>query len=391
MNISTMGLLESNLNNRSILAIESDLEAIEDRESHSFSPNNDSSLLLESTETSNTMHGVTILSLKGFVQHLTFHLWLVLPLVLLFIPTESKWIDRVLQNLLRKSNQRMNARSSATSDLIEKQIHTQSSLDWTLAKMRMPLVIIVIYLLSSIVGFTWAFLHINTKVVSSSIVCGILFWTSISAVVSITKLIALLIQWSPTKFDPEIEALYMDLCYPFHIERKEFSKVLSCMKEIKTVKFGKDYVTEHMTRVDRLSLVLSGRLLVRQSGKMLHVVPNLHFVDSPEWFGVAADEFFQISATALEETKVLVWHRDKLKLILMKNPYLHTVFEHIIARDVVRKLTQSQDGTCMARDKTLDQMEYEDTILKNHRPKNTYVGLKGTVQILSEEDFANCK
>ena len=48
----------------------------------------------------------------------------------------------------------------------------------------------------------------------------------------------------------------------------------------------------------------------------------------------------QISATALEETKVLVWHRDKLKLILMKNPYLHTVFEHIIARDVVRKLTQ---------------------------------------------------
>ena len=56
-----MGLLESNLNNRSILAIESDLEAIEDRESHSFSPNNDSSLLLESTETSNTMHAVTVL------------------------------------------------------------------------------------------------------------------------------------------------------------------------------------------------------------------------------------------------------------------------------------------------------------------------------------------
>ena len=51
----------------------------------------------------------------------------------------------------------------------------------------------------------------------------------------------------------------MDLCYPFHIERREFAKVLCCMKEIKTVKFGKDYVTEHMTRVDRLSLVLSGR------------------------------------------------------------------------------------------------------------------------------------
>jgi hypothetical protein len=36
------------------------------------------------------------------------------------------------------------------------------------------------------------------------------------------------------------------------------------------------------------------RLLVRQSGKLLHVVPRLHFVDSPEWFGVASDELFQV-------------------------------------------------------------------------------------------------
>ena len=50
--------------------------------------------------------------------------------------------------------------------------------------------------------------------------------------------------------------------------------------------------------------------------------------------------YFQVSATALEETKVLVWHRDKLKLTLMETPYLFTVFEHIIARDVVRKLAQ---------------------------------------------------
>ena len=53
--------------------------------------------------------------------------------------------------------------------------------------------------------------------------------------------------------------LYMDLCYPFHIERSDFAKILCSMKEIKIVKFGNDYITEHMTRVDRLSLVLSGR------------------------------------------------------------------------------------------------------------------------------------
>ena len=36
------------------------------------------------------------------------------------------------------------------------------------------------------------------------------------------------------------------------------------------------------------------RLLVRQSGKLLHVVSRLQFVDSPEWFGVVADDLFQV-------------------------------------------------------------------------------------------------
>ena len=49
----------------------------------------------------------------------------------------------------------------------------------------------------------------------------------------------------------------------------------------------------------------------------------------------------KISATALEETKILVWHRDKLKLILtMSDPFLKTVLDHVVARDVVKKLTQ---------------------------------------------------
>ena len=58
------------------------------------------------------------------------------------------------------------------------------------------------------------------------------------------------------------------------------------------------------------------RLLVRQSGKMLHVVPNLHFVDSPEWFGVAADEFFQVSKRA--EKKININVKDLLRYKVSK-------------------------------------------------------------------------
>lgn len=43
---------------------------------------------------------------------------------------------------------------------------------------------------------------------------------------------------------------------------------------------------------------------------------------------------------AMEESRVLIWHRDKLKLSIMAEPFLQTVFDHILGRDVVKKLMQ---------------------------------------------------
>lgn len=43
---------------------------------------------------------------------------------------------------------------------------------------------------------------------------------------------------------------------------------------------------------------------------------------------------------AMEESRVLIWHRDKLKLSIISEPFLQTVFDHILGRDVVKKLMQ---------------------------------------------------
>lgn len=51
----------------------------------------------------------------------------------------------------------------------------------------------------------------------------------------------------------------------------------------------------YINHISKLQCNFSCRLLVRQSGKLLHVVPRLHFVDSPEWFGVSEDDFFQVA------------------------------------------------------------------------------------------------
>ena len=114
-------------------------------------------------------------------------------------------------------------------------------------------------------------------------------------------------------------------------------------------------IEEKVSRVDCLSLVLKGRsvlydispsspslcrLLVSQAGRRLHLVTRHQFLDSPEWFGVSTDEYFQVSVTALEECCILAWHRDKLKLKMMEDPHLQAVLDHVVGRDVVRKLMQ---------------------------------------------------
>lgn len=82
------------------------------------------------------------------------------------------------------------------------------------------------------------------------------------------------------------------------------------------------------------------RLVVSQATKALHIVFPHQFLDSPEWFGVSTDDYFQVSITSMEEARVLIWHRDKLKLSIMTEPFLQIVFEHILSRDVVKKLMQ---------------------------------------------------
>lgn len=37
------------------------------------------------------------------------------------------------------------------------------------------------------------------------------------------------------------------------------------------------------------------RLVVSQSGRALHIVFPHQFLDSPEWFGVSTDEYFQVN------------------------------------------------------------------------------------------------
>ncbi|EDW08027.1 blood vessel epicardial substance isoform X1 [Drosophila mojavensis] len=168
----------------------------------------------------------------------------------------------------------------------------------------------------------------------------VVLWSGLGIGINFIYLIVVLCRLRPVRFDQEIEAMYVALFQPLHVTRQQFRKVLNCMKVIRGLKYQEVYAQEKVTKVDSLSLVLSGKLVVSQHQRALHIVFPHQFLDSPEWFGVSTDDYFQVSIMAMEESRVLIWHRDKLKLSIMAEPFLQTVFDHILGRDVVKKLMQ---------------------------------------------------
>ncbi|XP_055586953.1 blood vessel epicardial substance isoform X2 [Uranotaenia lowii] len=168
----------------------------------------------------------------------------------------------------------------------------------------------------------------------------VVVWAGLFLLVNAVYVGALLCKLRPVKFEKEIEAVYVALFKPLRVSRHQFKKVLNCMKLVRSLKYQEIYAQEKVTKVDSLSLVLSGKLVVSQNQKALHIVFPHQFLDSPEWFGVSTDDYFQVSIMAMEESRVLIWHRDKLKLSIMAEPFLQAVFDHILGRDVVKKLMQ---------------------------------------------------
>ncbi|VVC33089.1 Hypothetical protein CINCED_3A015398 [Cinara cedri] len=184
-----------------------------------------------------------------------------------------------------------------------------------------------------------------------------LLWNAASAIVNIIHICVLFYQLRPIKFNDELEQVYKSLFCPLKVSRKQFRKIISCMKMIRPLKTLEIFAEEKVTRVDSLSLVLSGKLVISQNGNALHIVFPYQFLDSPEWFGVSTDEFFQVSVTAVEDSRVLLWHRDKLRLSIITDQFLYTIFDHILGRDVVKKL-----------------MQVSETMSNGHLPNQWYEG-----------------
>ncbi len=172
-----------------------------------------------------------------------------------------------------------------------------------------------------------------------------LLWNTIFTVVNGLHIVSIVWKLHPfIRFPHDVEMVFRDLFQPLRVSRHSFKKIYLCTREIQTLKSKDVYAIEGRTPVDKLSLLLSGRVSVIRGGQTLHIIDSHQFLDSPEWFGVGSHETYQVSIIALEESRLLVWNRDKLKLTISNDNYLQSVLDNILGRDVVKKLLLVTDS-----------------------------------------------
>ncbi|KAH7947140.1 hypothetical protein HPB52_007744 [Rhipicephalus sanguineus] len=165
-----------------------------------------------------------------------------------------------------------------------------------------------------------------------------MLWNAFLAVINLVHVCALTYVLMPMRLAPHIDVVYSELFQQIKVSRQQFKAAMSCIKTLEDVEPQETYAVEHVTRADWFALVLSGRVLVFHKGRPPQTVDRLEFLHSPDRFGVRGGDKSQVTMTAMDRCRVVMWKRDKLKLTISDDTFLQVVFDNVVGKDVVRKL-----------------------------------------------------
>ncbi|KZS16290.1 Popeye domain-containing protein 3 [Daphnia magna] len=161
----------------------------------------------------------------------------------------------------------------------------------------------------------------------------------------------------PVRLDPEVEALFALLFQPLGISRMTFKKLVGQeYAEISTLYPGDFYALQNLTRIDRLSIMLSGKVQVVSDGTILHTIDANEFLDSPEFESSRAsiEDKFRVSIVATGTCRYISWQRSILEYLFVKETTLANVFGVLVARDVINKVFSMNKKLAVQRGHLLD-------------------------------------
>ncbi|XP_071471915.1 popeye domain-containing protein 2 isoform X1 [Marmota flaviventris] len=178
--------------------------------------------------------------------------------------------------------------------------------------------------------------------------CGldIVLWNVLLAVACLLQLAHLVYRLRMNTLPEEFDLLYKTLCLPLQVPLQTYKEIVHCCQEqVLTLATDQTYAVEGETPINRLSLLLSGRVRVSQDGQFLHYVFPYQFMDSPEWESLRPSEegVFQVTLTAETECSYISWPRKSLHLLLTKEQYISHLFSALLGYDISEKLYTLND------------------------------------------------
>ncbi|XP_069328770.1 popeye domain-containing protein 2 isoform X1 [Eulemur rufifrons] len=173
--------------------------------------------------------------------------------------------------------------------------------------------------------------------------CGldIVLWSFLLAVACLLQLAYLVYRLREDTFPEEFSLLYKTLCLPLQVPLPTYKEIVHCCEEqVFTLATEQTYAVEGETPINRLSLLLSGRVRVSQDGQFLHYIFPYQFMDSPEWESLQPSEegVFQVTLTAETSCSYISWPRKSLHLLLTKERYISCLFSALLGYDISEKL-----------------------------------------------------
>nr|XP_057909592.1 popeye domain-containing protein 3 [Doryrhamphus excisus] len=147
-------------------------------------------------------------------------------------------------------------------------------------------------------------------------------------------------------FKRDFQELYNCLFKKLGVSLSHFGKIVACCDEdIHTIEKDHCFAIEGKTAIDKLSLLLTGRIRVTVQDEFLHYIYPFQFLDSPEWDSLRPSEegVFQVTLSADNPCTYVSWRRKKLYLLFAKHRYIARIFALVVRNDIAEKLYSLND------------------------------------------------
>ncbi|KAL5009895.1 hypothetical protein ScPMuIL_012200 [Solemya velum] len=203
-------------------------------------------------------------------------------------------------------------------------------------------------------------------------------WNFAFLLINVIQMFVMMYSIRPIKFNEEFEALYQTSFKPLKVPRHIYKKlVCSDYCSVNTLHEGDIYAGQAISKTDKLGLLLSGTMHVYSSQNFLHHIREGEFIDSPEFeSSITGDEKYQVSILAATVCRYICWPRQSLEYLLVKEPFLGTVVNTMLGRDITNKLYALNEKVSSPNGSKMDiRLPSVSTMRAKNDIRKTVVGL----------------